>query len=545
MSVRLVIVGMLVLVGSGLLAPAQPGSTAPPESGYLGRMGYYVYYDDVSWLTLQREIDRLDIVAPYFFHLTPNGSIKELDDREEEVTAFVRSHNKRIIPIIQNEAKWDQFTEYMSSEEDRERIAESLANLAESRGFDGLQIDFEAINAEDQDLLTDFMRQVEREFRPRGLILSQAVVARSSDAVSEWGGAYDFEALGEINDFVTVMAYDYNSVNSTTPGSVAPIWWVDQVLDYARQNIPAEKIYLGVPFYGRDWNVDDGPPAESIGFTTASRLLAEGDEVVGGFSELDGSPWFRYRDDDGDLHEVWYENAESLQGRLDLALDHGIGGFAAWRIGQEDPRSWQVIAGVETPATPVGPTSAGDEGRYFELTGHSLHGEFLEYWDAQGGLTRFGYPRTEVFLEYDPVVQESYLVQYFERARFEYHPEFAGTASEVLLGHVGRWALQQRGIDPWLTATEPIAGRRHFPESGHTLGGIFLEYWLNNGGLTRFGYPLSEEIVERSKEDGNVYVVQYFERTRMELHADSESGEALVLLGLLGNEMLRDRGWIN
>ncbi len=537
--------GLATLVVLWTLAPARPVTTAPPASGFLGRMAYYVYYDDESWTTLQREIDRLDIVAPYFFHLTPNGSIKELDAREEEVTAFVQENNTRIIPIIQNEAKWDQFTEQMETDDAREEIAAALAEMTESKGFDGLQIDFEAINADDQDLLTDFMRAVEAEFRPRGLILSQAVIARSSDVPSEWGGAYDYDALGQLNDFVTVMAYDYNSVNSPQPGSVAPIWWVDEVLDYARSRIASEKIYLGVPFYGRDWNVDEGPPAESLDFTAASRLMAEQDHVVGGFSPSEGSPWFRYHDDDGDLHEVWYENAESLQGRLDLALNHGIGGFAAWRIGQEDPRSWQIIAGVETPATPVGPASAGADAEYFELTGHTLAGEFLDYWETEGGLTRFGYPRTEVFREYDPIVQDSFLVQYFERARFEYHPEYVGTESEVLLGHVGRWALAERGIDPWLTATAPIDDRTHLPESGHTLGGAFHDYWQAQGGLVRFGYPLSEEIVERSDEDGNVYVVQYFERARMELHTDSATGETLVLLGLLGNEMLRERGWIN
>jgi spore germination protein YaaH len=542
---RLIAVAISVFIVSGFLGPATAGRSAPPVSEYLGRMGYYVYYDEDSWTTLQREIDHLDIVAPYFFHLTPNGSIKELDERESIVTAFIQSHNKRVIPIIQNEAKWDQFGESMKSATERQRIAENLAELAESKGFDGLQIDFEAVNASDKALLTDFMKAVELEFRPRGLILSQAIVARSSDASTQWGGAYDFDALGKINDFVTIMAYDYNSAGSTKPGSVAPIWWVDEVVGYARQHIPAEKIYLGVPFYGRDWNIDKGPPATSIGFETASRLLVEAKNVVGGFSEVEGSAWFRYEDDDDDRHEVWYENAESLDLKLKLALEHGIAGFAAWRIGQEDPRSWQIIANIETPATPIAPPQSSDEIRYFDLTGHSLQSEFLGYWESQGGLERFGYPRTEVFLEYDPFEQQSYLVQYFERARFEYHPEYAGTPSEVLLGHVGRWALQERSIDPWLTAVQPIEGRRYFQESGHTIGGLFLQYWLANGSLTRFGYPLSEEIVERSPEDGNVYVVQYFERARMEAHTESESGETIVLLGLLGNEMLRDRGWIN
>jgi spore germination protein YaaH len=534
---------MLVIV-TALLGPAETARTAPPASGYLGRMGYYVYYADDSWVSLQREIDRLDIVAPYFFHLTPAGTIKELDERADEVTEFVKAHNKRIIPIIQNEAKWDDFSDRMSSEEERLRIARMLAEFTESRGFDGLQIDFEAINANDSELLTSFMETIAGEFRSRGLIISQALVARSSDVVSVWGGAYDFRRLGEINDFVTIMAYDYTSAGSTTPGAVAPIWWVESVLEYAVERVSPAKIYLGVPFYGRDWNLDEGPPAASVYYETAARLLATADDAVGGFSDTEGTPWLRYTDDNGDRHEVWYENAESLRLKLDLALEFGVAGFSAWRIGHEDPASWAVIAAIETPATPISPVDQSSDVWYFPETGHALQGEFLDYWLSQGGLERFGYPRTEVFDEYDPLVRQSYLVQYFERARFEFHPEYAGTFSEVLLGHVGRWALAERGIDPWSTAVGPNQGRRHFPESGHTVGGPFLSYWESQGGLTRFGYPLSEEVLEVSPEDGATYLVQYFERARMELHTRSTDGGSMILLGLLGNEMLRDRGWI-
>jgi hypothetical protein len=131
-----------IAVVSVFLGPAGNARSAPPASEYLTRMGYYVYYDDGSWVALQREIERLDIVAPYFFHLTPNGSIKELDAREAEVTAFVKAHNKRIIPIIQNEAKWDDFTPTMESAEERERIARSLADLASPASWKPLKPSF-------------------------------------------------------------------------------------------------------------------------------------------------------------------------------------------------------------------------------------------------------------------------------------------------------------------------------------------------------------------------------------------------------------------
>lgn len=525
-----------------IIGPSAISRPEPVEASYLQRMGYYVYYDETSWQRLQEQISQLDIVAPYFFHLTPSGTIKELDSRADDVTTFVHSHNKKVIPIIQNESRWDDFTKTIGTPDKQNKIVRDLTDLFVERGYDGIQIDFEGVNATDSDLMTAFMTRLSESFRQHGLIVSQAVIARTSDAPSVWGGAYDYEALARLTDFISIMAYDYHAVGSETPGAVAPYWWVDSVLDYAVKRIPRAQIFLGVPFYGRDWNTTDGPPADNLVYEQAMELTQR-ENATSGFSEDDQTPWIRYTDENGDKHEVWYENSLSLEKKLELALDYGIGGFSAWRIGQEDPDSWRVIANLETPATPVEPGEDTATSRYFPETGHWLRDEFLAYWDSHGGLAQFGFPRTEAFVEFDPLVGESYLVQYFERARFEHHPEFEGTEHEVLLGHIGRWALAKRGLDPWETAVDPVDGRTYFPESGHTLGGAFQAYWESHGGLFQFGYPLTEEITEISPEDGGTYVVQYFERARMELHTEL-GDEPMVLLGLLGNEMLRERGWI-
>lgn len=537
-------VGLFVLAFA-IVIPLLLTRSQDADAHYLTRAAYYVYYDEQSWETLQAEIEHLDIVLPYFFHLTPNGSIKELDPREEEVTAFVKSHNKKIVPIIQNEAKWDDFRKYHGDPAKQQAIVDKLLDLTLERGFDGIQIDFEAINAEDQELITSFMERLAKAFRPRGLIVSQALVARVTERPSVWGGAYDYERLAELNDFVTIMAYDYTSAGSKEPGAVAPIWWVEQVLDFATAKIDPSQIFLGVPFYGRDWNLDEGPPAEGVSFTQVTdRLAKAGDSVEHHFSDEAETPWARYTDPDGDEHEIWYEDSRSLEAKLGLALDYEVAGFAAWRIGHEDPDNWRLISNLETPATPVSPPVSTDT-LYFEETGHTLTGVFRDYWESNGGLAKFGYPRTEPFVEYDPMTGQSYTVQYFERVRMEHHPEFEGTEYEVLLGHIGRWAMAQRGIDPWETAVQHATdGRTYFPESGHSLGGTFLDYWQANGGLMYFGYPISEKIQEYNVEDGGTYTVQYFERARMELHTDPETGGTMVLLGLLGNEMLRERGWI-
>ena len=88
------------------------------------------------------------------------------------------------------------------------------------------------------------------------------------------------------------------------------------------------------------------------------------------------------------------------------------------------------------------PTAEPDPRAFFPTTGHTLGGVFGAFWRDNGQLALFGYPISEEFYEVNAIDGRTYLVQYFERARFELHPELAGTAYEVQLGHLGLLALE-------------------------------------------------------------------------------------------------------
>jgi hypothetical protein len=222
------------------------------------------------------------------------------------------------------------------------------------------------------------------------------------------------------------------------------------------------------------------------------------------------------------------------------------GGTRALTFGlvQETMGPWgQKTAGptvrvIGNPVDPVAkPTNLGENMLFFAETGHTLGGTTLRYWNKFGGLAQFGYPLTEEFTELSESDNKEYTVQYFERARFELHPENAGTDYEVLLGLLGR--LYHAADKP----AKAIDGQRFFPETGHNLGGPFRAYWEGYGGLFIYGLPLTEEFKEKSKNDGKEYTVQYFERARFEYHPEN-TGKSQVLLGLLGRQLLLDRGWL-
>ncbi|MEO8287397.1 MAG: hypothetical protein ABI670_13310 [Chloroflexota bacterium] len=180
-----------------------------------------------------------------------------------------------------------------------------------------------------------------------------------------------------------------------------------------------------------------------------------------------------------------------------------------------------------------------DGRQFFAPTGQYVEGKFLQYWLDHGGLPIFGYPLTPAFQE------GGRTVQYFERSRFELHPENAGSPYEILLGQLGKEHLIAEGRK--VPGPDKLAAREgeiRFPETGYKVGGAFFDYWQAHGGLFQFGYPLSPEL----KESGTNLVVQYFERARFEYHPENAGTPYAVLLTLLGTEraagldtILRDR----
>ncbi len=180
---------------------------------------------------------------------------------------------------------------------------------------------------------------------------------------------------------------------------------------------------------------------------------------------------------------------------------------------------------------------------YFKETGHNLSGVFKKYWEEHGGLWLYGFPISEEFQE------GGFTVQYFERNRFEYHPEAKGTPYEVLLGLLGSnvtTGRKEAGEGPFQSIQSSSVGsdKLFFRETDHSLGGIFRTYWQKYGGLAQFGFPLTEEFSELNQADGKTYVVQYFERARFEYHPEAKGTPNEVLLGLLGSQIAKSRGWI-
>jgi hypothetical protein len=198
--------------------------------------------------------------------------------------------------------------------------------------------------------------------------------------------------------------------------------------------------------------------------------------------------------------------------------------------------------------------------RLFPETGHSIGGEFKRYYETHGlelgdpgitdreSLALFGYPVSQPFDETNPEDGQRYHVQYFERARFELHPENQ-EPYRVLLGRIGFTSLRRRGagLEPRIPNPEqsPVgAGCSRFPETSYNLCPPFADFWQRSGGLPVYGFPITNARDEANLTDGKTYLTQWYERERLEFHPELRGTPYELLLGLLGAEDLRLRGYL-
>lgn len=173
-----------------------------------------------------------------------------------------------------------------------------------------------------------------------------------------------------------------------------------------------------------------------------------------------------------------------------------------------------MTVGFLAPLTSFAQTETEE---FFKETGHWVKGEFLAYFHSHGGLAIFGYPITEEF------VDQGLSVQYFQKARMEWHPENP-VPYKVQLGLLGE-ELKYR--QPSVSEPTPRSRRKfYFPETGHTLSYAFLDFFNENGGIDIFGYP----ITEMHFEDGQI--VQYFQRLKLQWQPSDATNA--VVVGNLG-----------
>jgi spore germination protein len=305
--------------------------------------------------------DELTMVSPWMYGVTASATVTPLDAaaaaRASGALAKLRASGLKLVPTIANfrDGAWQYglVAPILHDREQMRRHVRAITRLVTAQHLDGVDIDYEDLRASDRDAFSTFISALAGALHRRGKILAVDVFAKASDAgYDQRNRAQDYRALGQAADQVRLMAYDDHWTTSS-PGPVAPIGWVNQVLAYATREIPAKKIILGVPMYGYDWSAGEGT---SVTWLQVFGLL-RAHPVPVHWDAASQSPWLRYTDRDGRRHELWFENAYSASVKFDAAHRHGIGGVYLWMFGDADALTWTKLREHWTNGPATSPTA--------------------------------------------------------------------------------------------------------------------------------------------------------------------------------------------
>ncbi|KMY53839.1 sporulation protein [Bacillus sp. FJAT-27231] len=316
----------------------QPGMKIriPDISNYLaGTLGYYV----VRTAELDRTL--INQFAPYQsyisifeYHFAANGDIvNDLND----LVAIETTWRNRVTPLVTiTNLTSEGFSpelahQVLNNPTARTNLVNNIFYLVSRKGYGGVNIDFERVMGEDRDLFTGFLRQLRDRLRTAGYVLTIAVPAKTSDDIP-WLRGYDYGGIGAVVDYMFIMAYDWHHSGSE-PGPVAPITEVRSTIQFAIRSVPRRKVILGVPLYGYNWLIPyrPGTVAPAISNQRAIETAMRYQSPIQ-YSEEYESPFFQYKDQQGQTHEVWFEDVRSMSAKMVLIREYGLQAIGAWQL---------------------------------------------------------------------------------------------------------------------------------------------------------------------------------------------------------------------
>lgn len=329
----------LIQVGQTIVIPGQGQEKPTIEvNGYA--------FPNISDSVLEKTLPNLTYISIFSYQVRADGSLVPIQD--SNIIQAAQPHRVApfmVITNIKEGASFDSALAHtvLSSEAIQNTLFQNIEKVL-SKGYRGLDIDFEYLYPEDRELYNTFIRRAAERFRPQGYILATALAPKTSgDQPGLLYEAHDYPVHGAVVDHVILMTYEWGYTYSP-PRAVAPVNLVEQVLQYAVTVIPPKKILMGIPNYGYDWTLPyvKGSSARSLSHTAAVELAERVNAEIK-FDETAQSPYFRYYDAAKRQHEVWFEDARSIQAKLKLVEKYGLGGVSYWTINSYFPQNWIVL----------------------------------------------------------------------------------------------------------------------------------------------------------------------------------------------------------
>ena len=297
--------------------------------------------------TLNRTLPYLTYLSLFSYQALPNGNLTTLYEQDRIDSAL--SQSVAPIMVVTNIGTSGGFdsdlaSSILNNQEVQNRFINNIITILNDKNYSGIDIDFEYLYPQDRASYIQFLTNLKSSLRGSNKTLSVAVAPKYRD--NQEGllyEAHDYAAIGEIADRVIIMTYEWGYVYGE-PMAISPYREVDAVLSYAVTRIPSEKILMGMPNYAYDWRTPwrQGDTANTITNNAAIELaLNNGAQIQ--FDNSAQAPYFTYTDSEGNNRVVWFEDAKSIDARLNLVTKYNLAGVSYWTINNFFPVNWAVL----------------------------------------------------------------------------------------------------------------------------------------------------------------------------------------------------------
>lgn len=306
-------------------------------------------FPNINIDVLRKTLPYLTYLSIFSYEVNPDGTFKPIND--QALIAAAKAAKVAPLMVITNISEGGFSSDLAKTILTDKAIQDKLLNNAienmRNKGYHGLDVDFEFIYPENREDYNNFLRNAASKLRPLGFTLTTALAPKTS---AEQKGllyeAHDYPVHGALTNHVILMTYEWGYTYSQ-PMAVAPINEVRKVINYAVSAIPRKKILMGIPNYGYDWTLPyvKGTAARSVSNTQAVDIARDRGAVIR-YDTVSQSPFFNYYDTNKKQHEVWFEDARSIQAKLELVDEKDLGGVSYWTINRFFPQNWLVLSSM-------------------------------------------------------------------------------------------------------------------------------------------------------------------------------------------------------
>ncbi|MHB8126121.1 MAG: glycosyl hydrolase family 18 protein [Desulfitobacteriaceae bacterium] len=332
-----------VQVGTRLYLPRRPRPTVETNAYIDPRMTR-----DRSYEAIDKVGEQLTYLAIFSYAVNKDGNLTPVQDQLSLKAA--RKDNVLPLLVLTNLEKGQFSTEIatkiFTNEALQDRVLNQALQIMAEKGYRGLDFDFEYLGTENRERYVRFLQKAREKVKARGYFISAALAPKfSSEQKGKLYGGHDYPAIGRVVDFIFIMTYEWGW-SGGSPMAVSPIRQMRKVMEYAVSSMPKQKIMMGMPLYGYDWTlpyVPGGKFAKSISPQRALKIALRYGVRSIQYDQTAQAPWFRYEDEQGQQHEVWFEDARSVQAKFNLVKELGLRGFYYWVLGNDFPQNWLLV----------------------------------------------------------------------------------------------------------------------------------------------------------------------------------------------------------